>query len=282
MAQSIIDLLNNGTKANKADIYRSGNLISLPPEGSLVVTGDVHGHRRNFEKILAYSDLENNPNRHLILQEIIHGGPEDEQGGCISYKTLFEAIRYKVKFPNRVHFIMGNHDTAFITDSEVMKDGKEMNRSLCAALRREFHEDSTTIELGICEFLLSQPLAVKCSNRIFISHSLPNTYSVDQFDPAILEKELDIEDLIKSGSAYLLTWGRKHSKALLEKMGEFFNADIFILGHQPQPNGWARPEDNLIIFTCDHNHGCLMEIDLTKSYTTDELIDCITPIAAIA
>ena len=55
-------------------------------------------------------------------------------------------------------------------------------------------------------------------------------------------------------------------------MSKFFDVDIFILGHQPQPNGWSRPEENLIIFTCDHSHGCLMEIDLTKSYTTDELV----------
>jgi len=177
---------------------------------------------------------------------------------------------------------MGNHDTAFITDSEVMKDGKEMNRSLCSAIRREFQEDSTAIELGMCEFLHSQPLAVKCPNRIWISHSLPNTYSVDKFDPAIFEKELDSEDFIKPGSAYLLTWGRKFSKESLEKMSKFLDSDIFILGHQPQPNGWSRPEENLIIFTCDHSHGCLMEIDLTKSYTTDELVNCITPLAAIA
>ncbi|MHC4843301.1 MAG: metallophosphoesterase, partial [Planctomycetota bacterium] len=254
----------------------------LPSEGSLVITGDIHGHRRNFEKIKTYADLENNPDRHLIFQEIIHGGPEDEEGGCVSYKILFEAINYKVQFPNRVHFIMGNHDTAFITDSEVMKDGKEMNRSLCAAIRREFQEDSTSIELGMCEFLLSQPLAVRCPNRIWISHSLPSTHKVDKFDPAIMEKDLEIEDLVKDGSAYLLTWGRKFSKESLEKMSKFFDVDIFILGHQPQPSGWSTPEENLIIFTCDHNHGCLMEIDLAKLYTLDELVDCIIPLAAIA
>jgi hypothetical protein len=282
MAQSIIDLLNKGIKANKTDKYLIGNLISLPSKGSLVITGDIHGQCRNFEKIITYTDLSNNPQRHLIFQEIIHGGPEDEEGGCISYKILFEAIRYKIQFPDRVHFIMGNHDTAFITDSEVMKDGKEMNRSLCAAIRREFKEDSTSIELAMCEFLHSQPLAVKCQNRIWISHSLPNTYNVDKFDPSIMEKELTIEDLVKDGSAYLLTWGRKFSKESLKKMSTLFNVDIFILGHQPQPKGWSRPEENLIIFTCDHSHGCLMEIDLAKSYTPEKLVNCIVPLAAIA
>jgi len=282
MAQSIIDLLNKGIEANKTDKCLHGNLIYLPSQGSLVISGDIHGHRRNFEKIKTYADLGNNPLRHLILQEIIHGGPQDEEGDCISYKTLFDAVDYKVRFPHRVHFIMGNHDTAFITDSEVMKDGKEMNRSLCAAIRREFQEDSTSIELSMCEFLMSQPLAAICPNRIWISHSLPNTYSIDKFDPSIIDKELQSEDLLKNGSVYLLTWGRKFSKESIQKMSEYFDADIFILAHQPQPNGWAKPYENLIIFTSDHDHGCLIEIELSTTYTTDEIINHIRPLASIA
>ena len=104
MAQTIIDLLNKGIEANHADKHRRDNLICLPADGSLVVTGDLHGHLRNFERISAYADLENNPKRHLILQEIIHGGPEDTLGGCLSYKLLFDIIRYKLSFPDRVHF----------------------------------------------------------------------------------------------------------------------------------------------------------------------------------
>jgi hypothetical protein len=53
MPQTIIDLLNKGIKANNADKFRRGNLINLPAEGSLIVTGDLHGHLRNFEKIVA-------------------------------------------------------------------------------------------------------------------------------------------------------------------------------------------------------------------------------------
>ncbi|MHC4061818.1 MAG: hypothetical protein ACYSR6_09460, partial [Planctomycetota bacterium] len=74
MPQTIIDLLNKGIEANQADKCRRGNLIHLPAHGSLIATGDIHGHRRNFERITAFADLANNPDRHIILQEIIHGG----------------------------------------------------------------------------------------------------------------------------------------------------------------------------------------------------------------
>ena len=281
MPQTIIDLLNKGIEAGNADKFRRGNVIHLPAEGSLIITGDIHGHRRNFERITAFADLANNPDRHIVLQEIIHGGPEDSQGGCLSYQLLFDVVRYKLTFPDRVHIIMGNHDTAFINSSEVMKDGKEMNRAMRLALKREFQRVGANVGLAIKQFLFSQPLALRCDNRIWVSHSLPSDRSVDKFYPKILDRKLKINDVVRPGSAYLLTWGRKHSQALLDKMAKLFDVDIFILGHQAQPEGWGRAGENLIIIASDHNHGCLLPVDLTKSYTVETLIESIVPLASI-
>ena len=94
MPQTIVDLLKKAAEANRVDKYRCGNLICLPADGSLIVSGDLHGHRRNFKRLCAFADLANNPDRHIILQEIIHGGPQDQQGYCLSYKLLFDAARY--------------------------------------------------------------------------------------------------------------------------------------------------------------------------------------------
>jgi len=282
MHQTIIDLLNKGIEAGNADKFRRGNVIHLPANGSLILTGDIHGHRRNFERIVAFADLANNPDRHIVLQEIIHGGPEDSQGGCLSYQLLFDAVRYKLTFPDRVHIIMGNHDTAFINSSEVMKDGKEMNRAMRLAMDREFQQDGATVELAIRQFLFSQPLALRCDNRIWVSHSLPGDRFVDKFDPKILDRQLKINDVVRPGSAYLLTWGRKHSQALLDKMARLFDVDIFILGHQPQEQGWNQAGDNLLIIASNHNHGCLLSTDLAISYTIEKLIDSIVPLASIS
>ena len=282
MSQTIIDLLKKAVEANNSDSFRRGNLIHLPANGSLIITGDIHGHRRNFEKIMTFADLDNNPDRHIILQEIIHGGPEDPQGDCLSYKLLFDVARYKCSFPDRIHIIMGNHDTAFIVNSEIMKDGKEMNRSMCSALRREFQQASTEVELAIRQFLFSQPLAVRCDNRIWMSHSLPGDRFADKFDRQFFDRKLEINDCKKPGPAYLLTWGRRHSQSMLDKMAKLFDVDIFVLGHQAQQQGWNRAGKNLIIIASDHNHGCLLPINLAKSYTVEQLIDSIVPLASIA
>jgi len=282
MPKKTIKLLKKGMEANYVERFRDGNLIRLPRYGELIITGDLHGHRRNFERIVSYCDLDNNPDRHVLLQEIIHGGPEDAEGGCLSYKLLFDTIRYKIEYPERVHFIMGNHDTAFINNSKVMKNGKEMNASMRSALDREFGAAAENVKLAITQFLFSQPLAVKCPNGIFISHSLPADRYIEKFDPGILDRQLKINDVVRPGSAYLLTWGRRHSQKLLEKMAEMLDADIFILGHQRQEQGYCLAGENLIIIASDHDHGCILPVELAKSYTVQELLDLITPLASIA
>ncbi|MBN1360262.1 MAG: metallophosphoesterase [Sedimentisphaerales bacterium] len=282
MPRTTIELLNKGITANQADRFRRANLVRLPARGTLVVGGDIHGHRRNFERLVTYADLANHPDRHIVLQEIIHGGPEDDRGGCLSYQLLLDAVRFKVSFPDQVHFVMGNHDTACINSSEVMKNGKEMNRAMSLALEREFRDASNDVKLALKQFLFSQPLAVRCSNRAWISHSLPSDHFVDKFDPAVFEKELQIADCAKPGSAYLLTWGRRHSQATLDRLARQLDVDVFVLGHQAQAQGWKRAGTNLIILASDHNHGCLLEMDLAKFWSADELAAKIVPLASIS
>jgi predicted phosphodiesterase len=281
MPQKTINLLNEAAKVNKADKFRHGNIIRLPEKGKLIVAGDIHGHRRNFERIISFADLQNNPDTHLIIQEIIHGGDEDIYGGCMSYKLLFEAVDYKLKFPHRLHILMGNHDTAFINDRPVMKDGREMNLCMHTALKRQFPDRFKEIESALREYLLSQPLACRCENRMWLSHSLPSDRNIEKFNADVLEKELTADDTASKGSAYFLTWGRNISQGSLDKMAKLFDADIFILGHQTQPNGWVTIGNNLIIITSEHNHGCLLHIELEKSYNIQQLTDSIVPLASI-
>ncbi len=282
MPQITIDLLNKGISANHTDRFRRGNIVRLPAEGTLVVSGDLHGHRRNFERIVTYADLGDHPNRHLVLQEIIHGGPEDHAGGCLSYQLLFEAIRLKLAYPDQVHFVMGNHDTACICSSEVMKNGKEMNQAMGAALERQFQDAHGDVKLALRQFLFSQPLAVRADNRLWVSHSLPGNRCVDDFDPGVFDRELKISDCERPGDAYTLTWGRRHSQETLDKMAELLDVDTFVVGHQAQSHGWCQAGINLLILASDHNHGCLVEIDLTKPITAAQLGEKVVFLASIA
>lgn len=282
MAQEIIDLCVQAAELNYLAKYRKGNILELPGEGKVIITGDLHGHRRNFEKIVTFADLQNNPGTFLVLQEILHGGPEDEFGGCLSFELFFEILRFQLQHPQQVFLILGNHDTAIINDNNVLKAGKEMNEAMKAAMKRCYCDEYHLVMDALRKYLLSQFLAVRTPNRIWMSHSLPADRYVEGFDTDVFQKHLKPNDLKRSKPVYLLTWGRRHSKEAIEKLCRLFEVDIFILGHQPQESGFAHTQENLIILASDHNHGCLIQFDLAQSYSAVDLIGSIVPVASIA
>ncbi len=271
MPQQSIQLCREGARLNQTCRLRTGNVVHLPETGKLVVAGDLHGHRRNFERIQKFADLEHHPSTHVVLQEIIHGGPEDDFGGCLSYKLLFDAIQYKIRFPDQVHILLGNHDTAMICNSAVMKAGREMNRALQAAMQRHFTQQYDDVHKAMVEYLLSQPLAVRTANRVWISHSLPADQYVESFDLSIFNRPYTMEDIERPNPVYLLTWGRRHSAEALIRMGQMLDADVMVLGHQPQELGWSLAGPNTLIIASEHNFGCLLHLELDKACTASSL-----------
>lgn len=278
----MLEQLNQGINANHEDKFRRKNIILLPLSGELVITGDLHGHQRNLDRIITYCDLKNYPKRHVVFQEIIHGGAKTEEGGCLSYRVLLEVMQYKLQFPNQVHLIIGNHDTAFITNTEVMKDGREMNRAMGLALKQEFSQNYDEISQALQDFLFSQPLAVKTANGLWMSHSLPADRWREEFNPHIFVKPVRIDDCAKPGDVYLLTWGRNMSQPWLNELAATLKTRLFILGHQPQPQGWNQAGDNLLLIASDHNHGCLVHVDLEDQLSMEDLIHSIVPLSSIA
>jgi len=281
MPQQTIQLYLKGAEANQSDPHRQGNVIYLPDKGRVIVTGDLHGHRRHFEKIADYADLENHPETHVIFQEIIHGGPEDDYGGCLSYRLLQDVIRYKLLYPQQVHIILGNHDTAVITNGSVLKNGKEMNTAMKDAMKRQYENHFDQVKEALVHYLLSQPLAIKCANKIWISHSLPADRFVHSFDPEIFNRPYTIADTRRPHPVYLLTWGRRHSQETFDQLAKQLEVDVFVLGHQPQDEGWAIVGDNTLIVASEHSHGCLLNFELDRFYNVQLLSECIVPLASI-
>jgi Icc-related predicted phosphoesterase len=281
MPQESIQLCLTGAELNRTSRWRSGNLIRLPDTGRVIVAGDLHGHFRNFERIMKMADLANHPDTHVILQEIIHGGPEDDFGGCLSYRLLFEAIRCKIRFPDQVHILLGNHDTAVISNSSVLKCGREMNRAMKDAMKRHYEEEFHDVMNALVEYLLSQPLAIRCANGVWISHSLPADNTVDRFDLSIFNRPYTLDDIERSNAVYLLTWGRRHGAESLNRLAKMLDVEVFVLGHQPQEMGWGRIGNNTIILASEHNYGCVLFFNLAQSYTADSLVRNIVPLSEI-
>ena len=106
----------------KLSSLRKEQVVKLPA-GEVWIAGDIHDHRNNFRKLIAAADLGNNPQRHLILQELIHGDHYDEKGAEDSWEMLYKAAELKCDFPQQVHFLFANHDLAQIHGEGIMKAG---------------------------------------------------------------------------------------------------------------------------------------------------------------
>src|ERR1700712_3226998 len=183
--EQAIETFQNATEENQREPFREQNVVILPAEGDVWIAGDVHDHRRNFDKFLKAADLGNNPQRHLVLQELIHGDHFDADGAEESWGTLLRAAELKGSYPDRVHFLLANHDLAQIHGRGIMKGSISVCEAFNKGVKKAFPGHSGMVQVAITEFLLSFPLAVRCPFGIFFCHSLPRDEEMATFDYSI-------------------------------------------------------------------------------------------------
>ncbi len=266
---------------NLEDPVRTGSLLSFPPYGQVVATGDLHGHRRNFTKLVKYCGLEGAPGRLVLLQELIHGEPEGLHQPDRSHELLLDAARWKCQFPDQVFFLQSNHEVSQLLGRGILKGGRGVLEDFAAGLEAAYGAEAPQVMEAIGVFIESLPLAARTPHRIFLSHSLPSDREMDGFDPGVLNRRVTRAEL-DGGPASRFLWGRRHSSALLERLAEMLEADLFVVGHQPEPTGYRVADRRLLILSSDHNHGVFLPIDLSKPASMDDLVKNIRPIAAIA
>jgi hypothetical protein len=246
------------------------------------MTGDIHDHRTNFRKLLAAADLRNNPQRHLVLHELIHGDHYDDKGAEGSWETLHRAAELKCDFPDRVHFLMANHDLAQIHGEGIMKAGLSVCEAFTAGIKRDFGDRGTSLNVCITEFLLSLPLAIRAPNGMFFCHSLPTDSQIETFDFTVFDRPLGANDYKRrTGPVYQLIWGRGVTPAGVEKFCEKVDAKLIVTGHQPQDMGYFANGERHLIIASDHSQGVFLPIDLSQEYTVDELVERLTKFVSL-
>lgn len=281
-AADYIATFKAAAEANRNDDFREGNKVVFSHSGRVVATGDLHGHRRNFEKIIKFAALGENVTNHVILHEMIHGGPADDQGGDLSYEMLYQACKLKVKYPDQVHFLLGNHDLAQMTDTEVSRSGSpRCVEAFNKGMANGFGPNAKAVLAAMYEFFKSQPIAAQAGN-IHFSHSTPPRRTLADFDFTIFERPLRMADLEKPGSVYNLVWGRVYDQVTIDSLSRRLNAEIFVIGHESQPEGFGTPTTRHIVLASDHGHGVCLPITLGKKYTHAELVKSIKKLAAMA
>jgi hypothetical protein len=248
----------------------------------VLICGDLHDHRRNWDKLLKVADLDNHPQRHLVLQELIHGDHYDSTGAEESWITLLQAAELKCNHPRQVHFLLANHDLAQIHGKGIMKGSMSVCEAFNAGVKKAFGEHRASVNVAITEFLLSFPLAIRLPSGIFLCHSLPTDDQILTFDYTVFDRPLTGPDYARrTGAVYQLIWGRNITPPFVADFAERLNARIFVTGHQPQDMGYATNGDQHLIIASDHNQGVFLHCDLTKNYDLPGLVGRIRKFVAV-
>ena len=171
--EDVVEVFNTAADENRLSSLRREQVVHLPATGDVWMTGDIHDHRTNFNKLLTHADLANNPERHLVLHELIHGDHFDATGAEDSWQTLYRAAELKNEFSGQVHFLLANHDLAQIHGEGIMKAGMSVCEAFTAGIKKDFGEHWGMVNVAITEFLLSLPLAIRTERGLWFSHSLP-------------------------------------------------------------------------------------------------------------
>jgi hypothetical protein len=248
----------------------------VAPAGAddVLVGGDLHGHLGNFQALLKKADLAGRPRRHLVLQEIIHGPHEYPQGGDKSHQLLDLVAALKCQYPERVHFLPGNHELAQATGRPISKSEADSNVLFLQGVRAAYGARADDVYAAYVDLIAAAPLAVRTTNRVFISHSLPSALRMDIFRLDDLLRDSRPEDLDNHGAVYALVWGRdtrpENVAAFLAKV----DADLLVSGHIPSEAGFYAPNNRqLILDSMDSPAGyCLFPAD--RPLTHAELLRC--------
>ncbi len=251
--ERVIATFTAAAEANLHTPSRQGNLVVLDGTAAdeLMVTGNLHGHRRNFNLIRRIAALEKHPRRHVLVQEVCHGGPTYPQnGGCMSHAVLEDVAKFKVQFPDRVHFILANHELAELTDYPIQKNKQMLNLQFRLGLQQMYGVASEKVREAYLPFLQSCPLAVRMPNGVFISHSLPEGVDSRDFDTTIFDRPVPLSEYFERKAVFELVWGRDYRPENAAAFARMVGAKVLIHGHEPCPEGFSVPNPTQIILDC--------------------------------
>ncbi len=272
----LLTMLRRAGESTRATPGRAGRVVELTNASDVLVAGDLHGNIANFQRLLKVADLAAQPRRHFVMQELIHGTFRYADGSDKSHQAVDLWSALKCQFPERVHYIPGNHELAQYTNRPIAKADLDLNANFLDGVRTAYGRQGDDIYKAYLDLFRALPVALRTPNRIFMSHSLPAAAAMERFDPAALKREDSKDaDLISGGAIFGMSWGRDVSAENVEAYLKKVDADLLITGHIPCENGFEAPNDRQIIVDSlgEPAAYCLFPASVTMTHA--DLVACV-------
>jgi len=275
--ERILTLLRHAITLVRSTPGRKGRIIDLQDCTELLVAGDLHGHTANLQVMLNAADMAKNPNRHLVLQELIHGKFRYPKGGDKSHQLIDLFAALKSQFPKQVHFIPGNHEMAQWTNRPVLKGDENLNVLFQSGVSEAYGPVyGPQVYDTYLDLFRALPVVLRTANRVLVCHSLPTSRVISFFDPTRLNAEVyDPADLQPGGVIHSILWGRDTTASNVEEYLRKMNADLLVSGHIASDQGYLIPNDHQIILDSAECPGGYLLFPTTLPLTQKELVGYI-------
>lgn len=269
-ADYAIHMIRDAAQLIREDPNRKGCTVHFGGAGQLVVTGDMHGNLKNFEKLQRFCNLEKSPGRSVVLHELIHQEVPTAKDLDLSIDLLVKAAAWKVAFPDNVFFLQSNHELAQFRNQEITKGGRSVLADFERGVAYRYGNQSGAVLDAVRDYIGALPLMARTENGLAISHSLPDPLLLEVFDVGLFDREPTPQEMSPGGPGYALVWGRFHSPEAVEYFAKRLGVETFIVGHTPQETGYV-VVGRMIILASDHNHGCFLPVDLSRKPDAEEM-----------
>jgi hypothetical protein len=272
----LLHTLRRAVQAFRDTPGRRGRLVYLDGADDVLAAGDLHGNLENFRLLLQKANLGKHPDRHFVLQELIHGPHQYPNGGDKSHQLVDLLAALKCQYPRRVHMLLGNHELAQWTERRIAKEEFDLNKQFRQGALTAYGERGAEIYAAYLDLFAVVPLAVRTANRVFLSHSLPPSAQLAGFDPAVLKRdESDPQELLPGGGIHALVWGRNVSAANAAAFLQKVDADLLITGHIPCDRGFEVPNDRQLILDSLGVPACFCLFPADRPLTHSDLVGCV-------
>jgi len=281
MACAAVDIFRRAAELNRDDERRQGSVIVLDSPCRVVCSGDIHGYRSALTKIASYAKLSADPSCRLIFQEILHGPPDDQAGQDRSIELMMRAARLKIEHPQQVLFVMGNHDLAQVSGSEISKYGHGVCKAFERGVAFAFEDSAREVMEALADFFESLPLAIRCPNGVLISHSAPSPGKFDDECIEILSRTVTQGDMQRNAPAYNWVWGRRHNEEHLEALATALDVEFFLMAHQHTEAGYDIISRRGAVVLSDHANGYIVEFRDHEKISGDSLRQYLKPLSSL-
>jgi hypothetical protein len=196
--EQAIEVLADEPYRAKDSQGRPGGVLELPSEPTPVIVGDLHAEIDNLLKILSVGNclegLESGAVMLLLLGDTVHTQARDRLEEMDSSLLMLDLIcKLKIRFPNRVFCLRGNHETL---DESVGKAG--VAQGLILREKAQARRGSKYVT-RLAEYFELLPYVAKTDDFIAV-HAGPARWS------GTLQDLIDIRD--HPQLAWQLTWNR--------------------------------------------------------------------------